>query len=80
MLDFVEMKRYESGWERTVKKREKEEAAKIAARTLFDVGLTKKRTILSELNNLPASRPGESSTSGASQSTECTSDKEPAVK
>ena len=60
-------------------KLKKEEAAKIEARTLLDDGLTKKRTILSELNNLPASRPDESSTSGASQSTECTSDKESAV-
>ena len=55
-----------------MKKRKREEAAKIGARTLFDDGLTKKWTILSELSNLPASRPDESSTSGASQSTECT--------
>ena len=62
-----------------MKKRKREEATEIGARTLFDDGQTKKRTILSELSNLPASRPDESSTSGASQSTECTSDKEPAV-
>ena len=61
------------------KRRRREGAVKIGARILFDDGLTKKRTILSELSNLPASRPDESSTSGASQSTECPSDKEPAV-
>ena len=55
-----------------MKKREREEAAKIEARTLSDDGLTKKWMILSELSNLPASRPDESSTSGASQSTEFT--------
>ena len=60
-------------------KLKKEEAAKIEARTLLDDGLTKKRTLISELGNLPAVRPDESSTSGASQSTECASDKEPAV-
>ena len=66
------MKRCEFGWKKTVKKRKREEAAKIGARTLFDDGLTKKLTILSELSYLPASRPDKSSTSGASQSTECT--------
>ena len=36
----------------TVKKRKREEAAEIGARKLFDNGLTKKRTILSELSYL----------------------------
>ena len=77
MLAFVEMKRYASGWEKTVIKQKREEAAEIGARTLFVDGLTKKLTILSELSYLPASRPDESSTSGASQSTGWPSDKEP---
>lgn len=34
----------ESGWERIVKKRKRDEAAKAGARTLFDVGVKKKDT------------------------------------
>ena len=62
-----------------MRKRKREEAAKTGARTLFDVGLTKKRTTLSELSNQPASRPDESSTTGAHQPTECPLDKEPVL-
>ena len=33
------MKKHESGWSKIVKKRKREEAAKVGARTLFDVGV-----------------------------------------
>lgn len=36
------MRRFESGWQKTLNKRKRDEGAKVGARTLFEVGIKKK--------------------------------------
>ena len=64
------MKRYESGWTKIVNKRKREEAAKVGARTLFDVGVAKKPKItpVSDQTSFITELNGSSSTSSQEES------------